>query len=77
MVKYQYQNTYDEKRQPHRFVLLPHLILVVGTRIELVYHAWEACILTIRWTHHYVNRTLSGIRTLEPLIKSQLLYQLS
>lgn len=39
MVKYQYQNTYDEKRQPHRFVLLPHLILVVGTRIELVYHA--------------------------------------
>ena len=27
------------------------LVFVVGTRIELVYHAWEACILTVRWTH--------------------------
>ena len=60
--------------------------LVTRGRIELPFTAWEAVVLAAWPTGHFhtpFNRcpeksgTPAGIRTQDPLIKSQLLYHLS
>ena len=61
--------------------------LVTRGRIELPFTAWEAVVLAAWPTGHFhtlysyrcpeKSGTPSGIRTQDPLIKSQLLYQLS
>ena len=56
--------------------------LVTRRRIELLFAAWEAAVLAAWPTGHVTLRIRefgapSGIRTRDPLIKSQLLYQLS
>ncbi len=44
-------------------------------RIELTYAAWKAAVLPLNYTR--IRGDSEGTRTLDPLIKSQLLYRLS
>ena len=47
-------------------------------RIELTYTAWKAVVLPLNYTRiSYKSGVSEGTRTLDPLIKSQLLYRLS
>ena len=54
---------------------LPKLF-VAHRRIELLFQEWKSYVLTDRRMRHF-NCSPTGTRTLDPLIKSQLLYQLS
>ena len=53
------------------------LLLVTRTRLELVLSPWEGEVLTAWPTGLFLFGAPSGTRTQDPLIKSQLLYQLS
>ena len=46
-------------------------------RIELTYAAWKAAVLPLNYTRITIRGVSEGNRTLDPLIKSQLLYHLS
>ena len=46
-------------------------------RIELTYAAWKAAVLPLNYTRIESDGVSEGNRTLDPLIKSQLLYHLS